>query len=198
MMVIESYSSFECDNKKHGVAIGYSTSQWICNFCLTPLDFFIKQDLSAKHYIRYIDDMVIFERNKRKLHEAVRSIIYWLKAIGISIKNNWQVYRFDYIDTFGGRKGRDLDFLGLRFFRDKTILRKKRSLVIKRQAVKIRDKNFVTPRLARSFMSRIGWLKHFDSLSFYEIHIKPNVSIKKLKEVISYESRKQYKANIAL
>lgn len=194
MLVIGSYHSKVVDGLKIGISIGFSTSQWLCNFCLTPCDFFIKQELGEKHYIRYIDDMVLFGSSKKKLHKTVQLIISKLKSIGLIIKDNWQVYRFDYISRDGSRKGRDLDFLGLRFFRDKTILRKRLALRIRRQSKSIKKSNRITASVARSFMARIGWLKHCNSSNFYRKYVRPCVRIKKLKEVISNDSKLRQKA----
>ena len=132
--VIESYE--EMPGK--GLPIGYATSQWFCNFLLTPLDHFIKQELGIKHYVRYMDDMVLAGRNKKKLNKAVYAISNHLDEIGLTLKENHQVFRFDYIDKRGKRRGRDLDFLGFRFFRNKTIMRKRIALSIMRQVRKIK------------------------------------------------------------
>ena len=182
----------------YGLPIGYSTSQWFCNFGLTPLDHYIKEDLDIDYYIRYVDDMAFFGRNKKKLHEAVRAISEFIKPIGLKLKHIWQVFRYDYIGKSGRRKdkrkGRAFDILGMRFFRDKTILRKRNSLTIKRQINKISKKKEVSAYDAMSLMSRLGQLKHCNSLNFYEKYVKPVINIKKLKRVISNESRKQCKA----
>ena len=52
----------------YGVALGYTTSHWFANWLLTPLDHYIKEKLKVSYYIRFVDDMVIFGGNKRKLH----------------------------------------------------------------------------------------------------------------------------------
>lgn len=191
--VIDSYYDREIDGEMYGLAIGYSTSQGFCNFYLTPLDHFIKEQLGIRYYLRYMDDKIMFERNKKKLHHAVRKITEFLKSIKLIIKETWQIFRFDYIDKKGKRRGRAFDTLGLRFFRDKVILRKRLALSIMRQARKISKTIKVTCHLAQSFMSRIGWLRHCNSYNFYHKHVKPYVNIRKLKEVIRYESRKHCK-----
>lgn len=42
-----------------GVPVGNLTSQGFANLYLTELDNFVKRDLRARHYIRYMDDFVI-------------------------------------------------------------------------------------------------------------------------------------------
>lgn len=48
-----------------GIPLGFYTSQWLSNWYLQGLDHFIKEQLCAVHYMRYMDDMVIFGSNKR-------------------------------------------------------------------------------------------------------------------------------------
>lgn len=196
--IIDSYCFKIEKGEKRGLPIGYSTSQWLCNFHLSPLDHCIKGELKIKYFVRYMDDIVFFGRNKKELHRKVRAIASILKSLGLKLKKNWQVFRFDYIDKKGKRRGRDLDFLGFRFFKEKTILRKRLALSIMRQARRISKRRKTTPKVAMSFMSRIGWLRHCNSYNFYHKYIKPIVKIKKLKEVIRNESRKHNYANISI
>lgn len=197
-LIIDSYTFIITEDpltgkiEAYGLPIGYSTSQWLCNFGLTPLDHYIKEILHIEFYVRYIDDMLIFGRNKKILHNAVRAINMYIACMGLNLKNTWQVFRYDYIDKNGKRRGRAFDTLGLRFFKDKTILRKRNSLVIKRQSHKINKNKNIKAHTAMSFMSRIGQLRHCNSYNFYQKYVKPFANIKKIKEVIRIESRKQH------
>lgn len=107
-----------------GLPIGFYTSQWFANWFLQPLDHYIKEELKADFYMRYMDDIVIFGSNKRKLHKDFLKIQEYLKTIRLEVKGNWQVFRFDYIDKNGKRQGRPVDFMGFKFYRDKTTIRK--------------------------------------------------------------------------
>ena len=192
--IIDSYHDFERDGEYYGIAIGYPVSQGFCNFALTPLDHYIKEELGIEYYVRYVDDKTLFCRNKKLLHKAVKAIIEFLKSIGLKIKENWQVFRFDYINKYGKRLGRAIDTLGCRFFRDKMILRKRNALAIRRQVRKISKMKKVTAHAAQSLMSRLGQLRHCNSYRFYQKYVKPFVDIRKLKEVIRNESRKHNQA----
>lgn len=194
-LVISAYGKENESGEKIGLPIGLCTSPWFCNFTLTPIDFFLLQEKKVGCLVRYVDDMVFFGRNKKELHQTVRDVMEAVKSAGCTIKENWQVYRFAYRHKASGEiRGRALDVLGFRFFRRKTIMRKRNALGISRAARRIKKKKMVPVEQARSFMSKIGCLKHCDSKRFYEKNIKPFVNIKKLKEAISYESRKQYRA----
>lgn len=182
------------DSTEKGLPIGNYTSQWLANFLLQELDHAIKEVLHVVHYIRYMDDMVLFGRNKKKLHAAVRWIAGQLAPLGLKLKANWQVFRVDYIDKAGKRRGRDIDFMGFRFFRDKIIMRKKISLRARRLAARIAKSKVVSFKSAAAMISYCGWFKYTNSANFTAKYIVPNISIKKLKGVVRNETRKRNKA----
>ena len=51
-----------------GIPIGNLTSQMFANIYLNALDEYCKHMLSAKRYIRYMDDIIILDRSKKVLH----------------------------------------------------------------------------------------------------------------------------------
>lgn len=138
-----------------------------------------------------MDDMVIFGSNKRELHKMLEAIRDYLnEELKLEIKDNWQIFRFDYTDKKGNHRGRDLDFMGFRFFRYKTILRRSIMLKASRKAKKIYKKEKSTVYELRQFISYLGWIKATDTYNFYLKHIKPYVSIQYCKRRISrYQKR---------
>lgn len=193
--VIDSYYDSEDAEGRCGLPLGYSTSHWFCNFYLTPVDHYIKNELGIKTYVRYMDDMIFFGRNKKVLHRAVRAIMKVLQKMKLRLNRTWQVFRFDYIDRYGKRRGRALDTLGFRFFRDKIILRKRLALTIRRAVKRVAKMKKITAHAAQSLMSHLGWLRHFNSYNFYHEYVLPYISIRKLKGVIRNASRKHNKAH---
>ena len=173
-----------------GIPLGFYTSQWLANWYLQELDHFIKEKLQAVHYIRYMDDMVIFGSNKRTLHKIRIEINNYLRQkLGVELKDNWQVFRFDYIKN-DEHYGRILDFMGFRFCRDKTILRKSIMLKATRKAKKMSKKAKVTIHDIRQLLSYLGWVKHTNTYNMYKIWIKPYVNIRYCKKRISkYDKR---------
>jgi len=168
-----------------GVPIGYYTSQWFGNFYLQSLDHFIKQDLEAAGMFRYIDDVVIFGRNKKKLHNSLNLIKFELSKLKLKLKSNYQVFRFDYIDKKDGkRKGRFVDFIGFRFYRDKTTIRRSTMLKATRKARKMSKKQKITAFDCCQMMSRLGIFKHTNSHGVFEKHIKPYINVKNCKQRI--------------
>jgi len=55
--------------KGRGMPLGALTSQMFANIYLNPLDHFVKERLSAKFYLRYLDDFVILHRSRKQLIE---------------------------------------------------------------------------------------------------------------------------------
>lgn len=163
-----------------GLPIGNFTSQWFSNFYLEGLDHHVKQQLRVPYYIRYVDDLVLLGPNKRKLHRAKRDVDDYLAGIHLSIKGNWQVFR---------PNDRAIDFLGLRFYRTHTSLRKRNALRIRRRVRRIAKKGHLSYRDAAAVISYWGWIKRSDSYEFYHEHIKPCVTIKQARKAVSVYDR---------
>lgn len=184
------------DSCEEGLPLGYYTSQWFANFLLQPLDHYIKEELRAVYYIRYMDDMCVFGRNKRELHRIRQAISDFLAEMKLELKGNWQVFRFDYLDKkTGNRKGRPLDFMGFQFYRDRTIMRESIMLRASRKARKIAKKQKVTWYDATAMVSYMGWIDNTDTYGMYLQHIKPYVNIKCMKQIISKHQRRVNKRN---
>ncbi len=50
-----------------GMPLGNLTSQFFANVYLNELDCFVKHELKARYYLRYVDDFVILETNEALL-----------------------------------------------------------------------------------------------------------------------------------
>lgn len=159
-----------------GLPIGMLLSQVYANFFLTDMDYWIKQELVAKYYIRYMDDMTIFGRNKKELHKMRVAISERLNENGLTLKQNWQVCRFDK---------EPLDMMGFRFYRSKTTLRKSIMIAITRHVLRAwKAGRNVSHHLASAVISYLGWIKHSDSHTLFERWIKPFLNIGYLKNAI--------------
>jgi len=64
--ITDSYN----DSDERGLPIGNLTSQYFANHYLSGLDHFVKEILKVKHYVRYMDDMVLWNDDKGKLKAA--------------------------------------------------------------------------------------------------------------------------------
>jgi len=72
--IIDSYEA----HPGRGLPIGNLTSQYCANHYLAGLDHFIKEKLGCKGYVRYMDDMVLWWRDKaelKKAHKIIRNYV---------------------------------------------------------------------------------------------------------------------------
>ena len=164
--------------------IGYYTSQWLSNFYLEGLDHFVKEQLRIKYFVRYVDDMVLIDSNKRKLHKAVIAINQYLNEIGLKLKRNWQVWKID---------SRPIDFVGFQFFRNKIKLRRRIYFRLCRRVRNVRKKNNnISLKQAMGILSLVGWLAQISNgYNFYKLKIYPYAPKKKMKKIVSNYSKKR-------
>ena len=64
----------------HGLPIGNLSSQFYANILLDALDRHIKHELHCRHYVRYVDDMVLLHHDTDWLNAARQDIEAWLPA----------------------------------------------------------------------------------------------------------------------
>ena len=164
-----------------GVPIGNCTSQWFANFYLQDFDHFVYEKLGVKHYLRYMDDMVFFGANKRKLHSQQKEIEKYLKNEGLTLKANHQVFKLAKAEG----KGRALDFLGYKFFENFVTVRKRTFYRAITRIKKVSNKNFVFKPDAEAVLSYASRLKESDDEKMYETKVKAFVNLKELRMSIS-------------
>lgn len=175
-----------------GLPIGFYICQWLANFYLEPLDREICSMDGVEHYVRYMDDMVLFGKNKKKLHKARQQIEQYLSDLGLSMKSNWQVFPL---------KARPLDFVGVKQYRTYRTIRKRTFLRFTRQcrrAKKRLDKGWRIPRrMAAGLISRAGLLKGVNCFHARQKYYTP-IGEKMLKEVIRNESKRRCSAGYSV
>lgn len=176
----------------NGIPLGFYLSQWLANWYLQDLDHYIKENLKARYYIRYMDDMVIFGPNKKELHRFRKTIETYIKQnLGLQLKENWQVFLFHYVKKNGEQKGRFLDFMGFRFYRNRVNLRRSILLRATRKAKRLHKKSKPTIYDIRQMLSYLGWIDSTNTYQIYIERIKPYVNIRRCKHRISvYDRRK--------
>ena len=91
-----------------GLPIGNLTSQFFANVYLHPLDMFIQQELGVRHYIGYMDDFVLFSKDKEVLKAHRSAVTGFLEhQLGLRLKPG---------ATFLNQASNGLTFLGRRIF----------------------------------------------------------------------------------
>lgn len=164
-----------------GLPLGFYTSQWLSMWYLKDLDHFIKEQCKAAHYVRYVDDMIVFDSNKERLHIILYRIENYLDTLGLKLNQKTQIFPLEK---------RDIDFMGFRFCRDRTMLRRSIFYKMLRKARKIYKKSRITIYDIRQMMSYLGWIK---ACSVYRVcfeYIKPYVDFGKFKKKISEHDRR--------
>lgn len=181
----------DCE-KEYGLPLGFYTSHWFGNWLLQPLDHYIKEELGAKYYIRYMDDMVILGSNKKKLHEIQEKVQNFLEEnFGLEIKKNWQVYRVAHKSS-SGTKGRAIDFVGFKFYSNgKVTLRKKLFKRMMNKAKKLDKKGKFTLYDSYQMISYMGWMSWADAYQVYTKYIGKHYPITRMKDYVSQYFKKQ-------
>jgi len=103
-------------NRK-GMPLGNLTSQFFANIYLNELDYFVKYQLKAKYYIRYVDDFVILHNSKEQLEE-------WKAQINNFLNNQLKIELHPDKSRII-QLSRGIDFVGFRNFYHFKLLRKR-------------------------------------------------------------------------
>lgn len=175
-----------------GLAIGAPTSFWHLHFLLTPFDHWIVTQDGVEHYLRHADDIIVFGSNKKKLHKVERDAMEYIREnLHMEVNHSHQVFPLEWKDKKGKKHGRPLDVCGYLFYKDRTILREARMLGITRKAARIGKKEKPTVKDARQMTSQMGWLNHSDTYNMYLEKVKPSVSKRCMRKIISKHQRRE-------
>ena len=203
----------------HNLAIGYYSSPWFANIYLTPLDRFITEQLYkvrrgkriryVKHYLRYVDDLLLMGTSKSDLEKAVKGIVAFCgDVLGVEIKAAWEICRIGELLPADG-KGRmkvkpgtkQLDIVGYTFTTTSTRVRACNFLRIRRLAKRIHKrltaKGYIVLQNAQAILSRNGWFSHADTKYFQKTYIRPYVNISFIKEIVSYADKNRINGKTA-
>ncbi len=114
--------------RPRGIPLGNLTSQIFANIYLNELDRFIKYDLKAEYYLRYMDDLILLGGRRDQLSDYELKIEkFLLQRLNLRLRGE---YHFK-------KSKQGIDFLGYVIFPHHTILRTK----TKRRMLKRANKN---------------------------------------------------------
>ncbi len=134
-----------------GIPVGNLTSQLFANIYLNHLDHFIKETLRAKHYVRYMDDMIILHKDKKQLWN-------WLGEIKNFLEDELKLGLNGKTSVFNIKRG--IDFLGYRQFPQGRILRKRVMTKNYKKFKKFISIDEDVNKIERSLASLRGLCKH--------------------------------------
>ncbi len=125
-----------------GMPIGSLTSQLFANIYLNELDYFMKHNVKAKFYIRYMDDFVILHKSREILEKTKEQISEYLLALKIELhKEKTKIY-----PLYCG-----VNFLGYRIFYHHKLLKKANIRIMIDRIVKLkfrRENNISCEKIA--------------------------------------------------
>jgi hypothetical protein len=159
-------NNFEGDN---GMPLGNLTSQFFANVYLNELDYFVKHQLRAKFYIRYVDDFIILHKSKEQLES-------WKKDIDNFLKEKLKLeLHADKSKIIPLNKG--VDFVGFRNFYYFRLLRKRNINKIYFKIEDYKQNKLSKEKLLASFQ---GWNAHAKWASSYNLRKETAEIITKL------------------
>lgn len=136
--------SFNSTEKGKGLPLGNLTSQLLVNIYMNEFDQFVKHKVKAKYYIRYADDFVVMNTDKRILKDTLLGFHDFLnRYLKLSLHPNKI-----FIQTLAS----GVDFLGWIHFPDHKILR-----TVTKKRVFSKLKQDKRPEVVQSYL---GLLSH--------------------------------------
>lgn len=137
--------------RPRGLPIGNLTSQFWANVYLNPFDHFVKRELGCKAYLRYVDDFLLFARDKKTLR-------YWLAAL----EGRLTRLRLTLHPGLQPRPVTEgIPFLGFRVFPQKRALKRQKGLYYQRKLRQL-IRAYASGRLPFADLdaSLQGWINH--------------------------------------
>lgn len=150
------------ESKGKGMPIGNLTSQFLANVYLNELDQFVKHELKAQYYIRYVDDFIILNRDKKTIENWKREIDNFLKS---KLKIELHPEKSRIIPLENG-----VTLLGFRIFRDYKLLKKSNTRRIWKRMERFKekyDKGEITFQEAEKSLD--GWLAYAKFADTYNL-----------------------------
>lgn len=142
----------DSNGKTIGLPIGNFTSQYLANLYLAYFDHWMKEEMRVKYYYRYMDDIVVLDSDKERLHTLLDMIGLYLAAeLKLEIKPNWQIFPVD---------DRGIDYVGFKqnhygiLLRKSILMRFYKKLRKVRKSYRIKD----ISDLKHLFPSEYGWI----------------------------------------
>ena len=146
-----------------GIPIGNLTSQFLANVYLDGFDHHVKETLRCRHYIRYVDDWVVFGDSKAWLGEIKDRMEEYLAGLRLRLHpKKTRVYRVS----------EGVAFLGYRVFPDHRLLKQDNVLRMRRRLKRMRREyareEISLENVRRSVHSWIGHARHADTYRLRE------------------------------
>ena len=161
------------DSHEEGLPIGSYLSQYLANFYLSYFDHWLKEEKNIKYVIRYMDDIIILDKNKKALHKLKQEIErYLINKLKLKIKDNWQVFPVE---------SRGIDFVGYKTFHNYSLLRRNTKQRFVKAITEIhnhlKSHTTLTSHQTCVVHSYNGWLKWCDSYKLKKKYITKRIDL---------------------
>jgi len=141
-----------------GMPLGNLTSQFFANLYLNKLDYFVKNRLRAKFYIRYVDDFVLLHNSKKQLELWKFEIDRFLRD---ELKIELHAQKSKIIPL-----GKGIDFVGFRNFYYFRLLRKRNIKKARQKIEQFNEEILNEEKLKEIFQ---GWLAYAKWANSYNL-----------------------------
>lgn len=193
------------DVMPQGLSIGSYLSMFLCNYMLSYAWQAYQGHRESDnnpicHLLMYMDDLLLFGSNKRKMLKAFWSLCRFLrKKLGYRVKRSWRHFRAHYFDKNGKSRGCYVDCMGIRFYRDHCTLRRRIFLRARRTYEKLdrrtRAHRPISKKLAGRAVAYYGWLIHTDLRHWMKAHVYKHGLATRAKKTVSYYALKARECN---
>lgn len=155
---VPDHKSLFGKNNERGLPIGNLTSQYFANIYLNQLDQFVKHQLKARYYLRYVDDFVILSQDVAELEDFRKKIGGFLTE---SLRLQLHPKRHKLMPVSAG-----IDFLGYIVRQDYILVRRR---VLNNLKAKLRIKTVDPEKMRATIASYLG---HFKWANTYRLKQK--------------------------
>lgn len=168
---------------KGGIPIGFYTSPIFANVLLNRLDHSIKEQLGIEFYVRYMDDIILFSPNKRKLKKSCVWIKSCIENLKMTLKPIWQIQKF-----------KSVGFIGYQFKKCGKIRLKSRIFLKSIRSVRrVSNKGKITIHDCLRILSYMGRFKNAHTYKAFKRYISPYINIRELRKRVSRYCKKMAK-----
>jgi len=139
-----------------GLPLGNTLSQIDANIYMNKIDQYCKRKLRLRYYVRYMDDMIIVVKNKKKAKEARENVSSFIKSeLKLNInKNKTKIFPIN----------QGVNAIGFKIYTTHRLLRNSSKKKIKRKAKKMRhllEEEKMKPEKAEQILN--SWKGHADN-----------------------------------
>jgi hypothetical protein len=156
---VPKHKSLWYASPNRGLPIGNLTSQFFSNIYLSSLDNFIKHNLGCAYYVRYVDDIIILDKDPKRLNGIFEAINEFLR-VNLNLNLHLNKKEISLIE-----KG--INFVGFiikpyrKYIRNSTVTRVKK--IIKSMSRQSECSNFKLKKYRDSLNSYFGIFRHVNS-----------------------------------